>query len=119
MGVVEDELSMMRGMMTKEAFLSLMQFPKEWLALGMYRDELFMIQSKSYVKGNEESSEHFRFGAFLWWVSIKPSKKELAHLIRLSFLDTDDLMAADARRYLRSCENFDSEHHTLMLILGA
>ena len=52
--------------MTKDQFLSLMGFPKEWDVWGMYPDELFEAQLSLYQPGDEQGAEHDRNGAFHW-----------------------------------------------------
>lgn len=92
---------------TKEEFLKLMRFPQEWLAWGMYPDQLFEIQVAGYEPGNERGSEHDRYGAVHWWIHQDPSADELIKLFRLMLLDPDQVMAEDARKHLRSCRNYN------------
>ena len=91
--------------LNKEQFLELMEFPKEWLLWGMYPDELFQGQVAIYRPGDEAGSEHDRNGAFHWWLRRPPSKIELMRLVALSFLDSDEGMANDVRRYVLMAKN--------------
>ena len=86
--------------MRKADFLSLMKFPPEWEEWGLYPDELFLEQWALYRPGDEAGSEHDRNGAFHWWLKRKPDMDVLEKLLLLSHLDGDQLMAADARRYI-------------------
>ena len=86
--------------MRKADFLSLMRFPPEWEEWGLYPDELFLEQLKLYRAGDEAGSEHDRNGAFHWWLKREPGLKVLEQLLQLAMLDGDQVMAADARRYI-------------------
>lgn len=88
--------------MTKEEYLRLMEFPKEWLSLGMLPDDLVDELIAGYSPGDEISSEHERNGVFHWWLKKSPGGEVLTKLARLSFLDPDQIMAADVRRYISS-----------------
>ena len=92
-----------------ESFLELMQFPQEWLEWGMYPDELFEMQMRDYQPGQEQASEHTRYGAIHWWIAQDPWPDKLSTLFALTYLDGDQPMAADARRHLRSCSCYDEE----------
>lgn len=82
------------------AFLKLMQFPSEWLTLDMYPMVLFSEQMRIYEKGDEEGSEHYRYGAFHWWLKNHPTAIQLSNLLQLTYLDKDELMAGDARSHI-------------------
>lgn len=94
--------------MEKNIFLAFMNFPKEWLEYGMYPDELFYSQLHLYQPGDEEGSEHYRNGAFHWWLKRKPTTEQLSNLVKLTFLDPDALMGNDVRNYMRFAYNFDT-----------
>jgi len=68
--------------MTKFDFLKLMKFPEAWYE--MYPDELYNIQIKYYEPGNENAPEHFRLGAFAWWLSINPSQEDIIKVRKLA-----------------------------------
>jgi hypothetical protein len=95
--------------MTKVEFLELMRFPKEWLELGMYPDELFDWQISGYEPGHENGAEHDRNGAFHWWLKKQPSKSELQRLICLAAIDPDPFLAEDLGRYIQQSPSFDHE----------
>lgn len=89
----------------KLPFLELMHFPKEWLEFGLYPDELFIGQVDHYLSGDEDGSEHYRNGAFHWWLKRNPTRQQLSNLIQLTFLDRDSLMAGDVRKYITGAKN--------------
>jgi hypothetical protein len=92
--------------MTKTEFLSLMKFPSEWDQWGLYPDELFQGQLNLYKPGDERGSEHDRNGAFHWWLKEKPELGVLLKLLALTHLDSDQTMAADARKHIeRAIQN--------------
>lgn len=85
---------------SRQRFAKLLHYPSEWLAWGMYPDKLFQIQVHDYEPGSETASEHYRYGAFRWWISKPLSEKQLAKCVVLTFLDPDQIMAANARKDL-------------------
>jgi hypothetical protein len=99
----------MNRIMTKNEFLTIMRFPSEWEALGMYPDELFSGQQAIYKPGDEKGSEHDRNGAFHWWLRKPPDKTELMNLVRLAALDPDPLLGNSVRQYIYHSNNFDDD----------
>ena len=95
--------------MGRTEFLALMSFPRGWWSSDLYPDELWEGQLAVYEPGNEEASEHFRNGAFHWWLKRSPDKALLLKLVELSFMDPDPIMASDVRRYIRNSRNVDQE----------
>ena len=93
--------------MKKNEFLASMGFPKEWMEYGMYPDELFNSQLHLYQPGDEEGSEHYRNGAFHWWLKRKLTTEQLSNLVKLTFLDPDTLMGNDVRNYIHSTGKVD------------
>jgi len=93
--------------MTKSEFLKLLGFPSEWMAFGMYPDELFQWQLSGYEPGHEDAAEHDRNGAFHWWLRKTPSKAELESLLRLAACDPDPMLGNDLRQYIRKAPAFD------------
>ena len=77
-----------------------MKYPSEWMEWDMFPHELFNIQISNYEVGHERSSEHYRAGAFSWWIENSPSKEKLLCLVKLSYLDPDPLMGGSIREEL-------------------
>jgi len=100
-------MSVMSKQMTKKEFILLMSFPDEWLEWDMFPDTLATLQIKEYRKGHEESAEHTRFGAFNWWIAYVEKPEQLINLIKLSYLDKDQGMAADARDRIAKLDMYD------------
>lgn len=97
-------------MSDKTRFLNLMKFPDEWEALDMYPDDLALIQIADYKPGNEDASEHFRNGAFHWWLRVgRPSRGQLRNLLLLASMDPDRLMGLDIMSCIRLAPGFDQE----------
>lgn len=97
-------------LINKAQFLNLMKFPDEWTSLDMYPDDLALIQISDYEPGSEDASEHFRNGAFHWWLKVgKPSRRQLEKLILLVSVDPDPLMGEDVMSYIRQAPGFDQE----------
>jgi hypothetical protein len=95
--------------MTKDEFLELMKFPRQWDEWGMFPDELVEIQLSGYESGHENASEHDRNGAFHWWLRRDPTVEQLIKLLKLTHLDPDQLMAEDVRSYIRKASNYNHE----------
>lgn len=95
--------------MKREEFLRLMAFPPEWEELEMIPDDLWRLLNDGYEVGHEQSGEHDRNGAFHWWLRQSPGKEILLNLVALSFLDPDQIMASDVRRYIRNSKHSDDE----------
>ena len=74
----------------------------------MYPDELFEIQVSGYSPGHEKSGEHYRDGAFYWWLHKEPAPEQLIVLTGLSMLDPDQLMAGDIRNHIIESKNSNS-----------
>lgn len=87
-----------------------MQYPPEWVAWDMLTEELLDIQIGEYYPGSERASEHYRNGAFNYWLHKDPSKDVLIKLAKLSFLDPDTLMAEWLRNeYIAKAQYADEE----------
>lgn len=96
--------------MTKQEFIKLMQYPREWVEWDMLPDEMLNRQIANYGAGGERASGCCRNDAFHFWLRGTPSKDVLLKLIRLSFLDPDPLMAYSLRKdYIAKAENADED----------
>lgn len=83
--------------MTKEDFIALMNYPKEWVEWDMLPDAVLKIQMSEYIPGHENSSEHYRNGAFQYWLKGNANEDQLIKLVKLSKLDPEKIMC----RYIR------------------
>ena len=101
---------------TKQEFLKLMQFPNEWVELDMYPPdkEFFKGQLDAYEPGQEKASEHFRNGAFHWWLKRNPSKATLKKLAMLVNVDSYKPMADDVRKYIAKSPQCDDDIRRLI-----
>lgn len=96
--------------MTKNDFIKLMQYPREWTEWAMLPDELINEQLADYEPGSEQASERVRNAAFHFWLQRTPSKDMLLKLIKLSYLDPDPLMSYCLRKdHIAKAENVDEE----------
>ena len=90
--------------MTKNEFIKLMRYPREWVEWDMLPDELINRQLAEYEPGS--ASERYRNEAFHFWLRGRPSKDILLKLIRLSYFDPNPLMAYCLRKdYIANAEN--------------
>ncbi|MEJ2789691.1 hypothetical protein WBN46_08295 [Pseudoxanthomonas sp. CCNWLW251] len=100
--------------MDKNEYFKVMQFPAQWLHYGLMPDHLLAKLVELYEPGNERASEHDRNGVFHWWLKQDPSKDVLVKLAALSFLDPDQIMAADVRSHILKSKNVDEEVRALL-----
>lgn len=84
--------------MTRQEFIRLMQYPREWIEWEMLPDALIDRQIAGYLPGSERASERYRYEAFHWWLQKKPSEEILLKLIKLSYFDPDPLMSYALRK---------------------
>ena len=100
----------MNPQFTKSEFLELMKFPNEWADWEMYPDELFLGgQLDSYTQGSENASEHYRNGAFFYWLKKEPTKEQLSKLVKLTYLEPDEHVGKYVRGYILKASNCDDE----------
>lgn len=78
-------------------FIEALGFDRAWVDWGMYPPTLHAIQSNDFKTGDEEGGEHFRYGAFQWWLTQTMDDHALAKLLLLTYLDDDAAMAQAAR----------------------
>lgn len=96
--------------MTRQEFIRLMRYPREWVEWDMLPDALIDEQIASYAPGGEYASERYRNAAFHWWLRKKPGKEMLIKLIKLSYFDPDPLMSYSLRKdYIAKAENADGD----------
>ena len=101
--------------MNQNEYIQLMRYPKEWVLWDMLPEEVVCAQFAEYGPGSERASEHYRNGAFHFWLRQKPSKEILIKLVQLSFLDPDPLMAEWLRNdYIAKADNADDEVLSLL-----
>lgn len=86
-------IKIIKNKITKNKFTKLMNYPAQWMIWNLYPTELFKLQLEEYEIGHENSSEHYRYGAFQWWISKKPSEEIKIKLFELSQFDSDPFMA--------------------------
>jgi len=95
--------------MDKSTYLEMMEFPVKWQEYNLLPDELIDQLIASYQPGMENASEHDRNSVFQWWLRQSPMRDLLMKLVELSFLDPDQVMAADVRKHITRCACFDHE----------
>ena len=96
--------------MTRNEFIQMMQYPREWLEWDMLPDELIDAQMAEYQLGSEHDSGRFRNAAFHFWLRKRPGKEVLLKLIKLSYLDPDPLSSYAFRKdCITNAENSDDE----------
>jgi len=81
-----------------QEFIDGNQYPGQWLEFEMYPAELFEVQLGDFEGDFEGDGEHFRYGAFQWWIAQPMSLDQLVKLVALAYLDPDQVMASSARK---------------------
>lgn len=103
-------LTGIRISMTRNEFIRLMQYPREWGEWDMLPDELIDAQMAEYQSGGERASERYRNAAFHFWLGRRPGKEILLKLIKLSYLDPDPLSSyAFRKEHIANAEYADDE----------
>ena len=100
--------------MDKRRYLEIMEFPSKWQEYNLLPDELIDQLIASYQPGMESASEHDRCGVFHGWLRQSPDRHLLEKLVELSFLDPDQVMAADVRNHIARCACFDGDMDILI-----
>ncbi|WP_065427426.1 hypothetical protein [Stenotrophomonas maltophilia] len=95
--------------MDRKSYLEIMEFPAKWQEYNLLPAELIDQLMTTYKPGMEGASEHDRNSVFHWWLRQSPSKDVLMKLAELSFLDPDQAMAGDIRRYITQSACFDRD----------
>ena len=96
--------------MTRNEFIQLMQYPREWREWSMLPDALLDAQMAEYQPGSEQNAGRYRNAAFHFWLQQRPGKAILMKLIRLSYLDPDPLASyAFRKEHIANAENLDEE----------
>jgi hypothetical protein len=91
------------------AYLEIMEFPAKWREYNLLPAGLIEELVATYKPGMEGASEHDRNSVFHWWLRQSPSKDVLMKLVELSFLDPDQVMADDVRKYIAQSTCFDHD----------
>lgn len=89
--------------MNKLTFSKLLKFPQIWLDHGLLTDELFEFQISEFEKeyGDKAPSggeEHWRYGAFHYWLRPNIDSKLLSVLLEVAEADSDLPMAGSMIR---------------------
>lgn len=95
--------------MEPKSYLELMEFNERWIQYDLLPPSLLHQLIATYAPGMEAASEHDRNSVFHWWLNRSPGKDVLMKLAELSFLDPDQLMAGDVRRYILASPACDYE----------
>ena len=87
--------------MNKSSLSNLLDYPSVWLDEELLTDELFNIQAAELQKeyGNDApkgGTEHWRYGAFHYWLTRNIETDVLAKLLEAANVDPDQPMAGAA-----------------------
>ena len=80
---------------SKDEFLRKLEFPDEWVRLGLYTHEIYSVQLEEYERnqGSEEAPEHYRYGAFWLWFRQNPDASVIERLLAAAIADPDPAMS--------------------------
>ena len=74
----------------------------KWMQYGLINEDILEQQFIEFEKGEDQNTEHYRYGSFLNWLRQKGSLSDLEidHYIELALDDPDQLMSGSAVREL-------------------
>lgn len=55
--------------MLRRNYAAILGFSDKWFALGLVTRESLLLAGANYEASNDKSSEHYRYGAFRWFLS--------------------------------------------------
>ena len=77
--------------MSQKDYAAIFGFSDRWFALGIVTKESLVLSGATYESSDDKSSEHYRYGAFRWYLSqhrpLPPSVAEA--LYELGNADSD------------------------------
>lgn len=91
--------------MDKAQLAKVLNYPQIWLEANLFTDELFSIQAPEFQReygGRVPSggTEHWRYGAFHFWLKRNIDVAVLERLLDAATVDPDQPMAGAAIRYI-------------------
>lgn len=77
-------------------------YTDKWVSYGFLNKDILDNQLIEFRKGEDQNTEHYRYGTFLNWLSRKDSftDQEVQNFIELALEDDDELMAGSAVKEL-------------------
>ena len=55
--------------MSQKNYAAILGFTDKWFALGIVTKESLVLSGAAYESSDDKSSEHYRYGAFRWFLS--------------------------------------------------
>jgi hypothetical protein len=79
-------------------FAAQLAYPDVWLQLDLLPGDLYAAQLLELLNegGTTGAPEHYRYGAFHYWLRRDPQEERLAQLVEAASLDPDKAMAGAA-----------------------
>jgi hypothetical protein len=95
-------------------------FPAVWLERGLLTGPFFEAQAGEFereygIRSPEGGTEHWRYGAFLYWLRRRPASDTLPALVEAALQDPDRPMAGNVLLELVALSNFNQESLELVL----
>jgi hypothetical protein len=77
-------------------------YTDKWIRYGLLNKEILNDQFLEFQKGEDQNTEHYRYGTFLNWLRGKENltNQEIENFIELALEDEDELMAGSAVKEL-------------------
>ena len=77
-------------------------YTEKWVDYGLLTEEILTDQFSEFQKGEDPNTEHYRYGTFKHWLSLKNqfTNLEIERFIELALEDSDQLMAGSAAKDL-------------------
>ena len=88
----------------------------KWVEFGLIDEDVLNLQFGEFLKGEDQNTEHYRYGTFLHWLR---SKKELTDLeinnyIELAIEDPNEFMAGSAMKELLTAPQITEKQFELV-----
>ncbi len=84
----------MSNQIIEDPYFSKLQFSQEWVDIGILTNDKFCLIKQEYLKGEDEFTEHYRWGAFRTFMQAQNSlsPEELHALYKIGKNDPDYAM---------------------------
>jgi hypothetical protein len=91
----------MNSEVIEDPIFSKLQFTSQWVSVGLVTDENFELVRQEYLRSEDQSSEHFRWGVF------KDFLKKNSHMSKQTFFEIYELGKNDPDYPMGRAMRFD------------
>lgn len=96
--------------------MEVLGYTEKWIEYGFLTEEILQNQLAEFEKGEDQNTEHYRYGAFLYWFDQRNafSDTEVEHYIELALNDPHELMAGSAIKELFTSSKITDTQYDLI-----